>query len=113
MGVIGINAGWAIGFLVPTLVITGPVESFRYVLGENGTYNGTFPNDWRNEKRWSQNITQQAMGEVAKQMTVLFTSFSAVCALLFFLIMIVVRDSPMNPPSGASRKQFEEVDDRR
>ena len=110
---IGINAGWAVGFLVPTLAITGPVESFRSVLGDNGTFNGTFPNDWRNEEKWSQNITQLAMGEVTEQMTLIFTSFAAVCALLFFSIVVVVRDSPPNPPSGASRKQNKAVNDRR
>ena len=113
IGVIGYEAGWAVGFLVPPLIITGPVESFRYLTGENGTFNGAVPTDWRDESRWSQNVTNGAMREVADQITVLFTSFAGVCVFLFLLVLIVVRDSPMHPPSRSYRRQTEQIENRR
>ena len=53
MGVFGNQLGVALGFLIPPLIITGPIQAFKGLNnGKNGTFNGTFPPDFRNADRW-------------------------------------------------------------
>ena len=53
MGVFGNQLGVALGFLIPPLIITGPIQAFKGLNnGRNGTFNGTFPPDFRNSDRW-------------------------------------------------------------
>ena len=114
VGVIAYKLGFSTGYLAPALVIIGPVESFRTISSDTGlTFNGTFPSDWRNTSKWSHNVTKQATSEVSDQITLLFTTFAGVCVLLFILILTVVRDAPINPPSRACRRQTEVVQKRR
>ena len=55
VGVFGNQVGIALGFLIPPLIITGPVSSYQGVSNQkNGTFNGTFPIDFRNIDRWSE-----------------------------------------------------------
>ena len=112
IGVIGYQLGWAVGFLIPPLIIIGPVEAYRGVAHANGAYYGTFPSDWRNETQWS-NVTKAATDEVSHQILVLFSSFSVVCVVLFGLISIIARDNPTHPANKANRRQSKIVESRR
>ena len=65
-GVFGNQLGVALGFLIPPLIITGPIKSFSGISdGKNGTFSGTFPGDWRNSSRWE--VTEKATDEVTAQ----------------------------------------------
>ena len=105
LGVIGYQSGWAFGFLIPPLVITGPIETFKNVSG----FNGTFPEDWKNAEKWDSlfpwNITQQATNEVQNQIMILFVSFTGICILILVIMIFLVTDGPKLPPSRAFRRQ--------
>jgi len=88
LGVIGYQSGWAFGYLIPPLVIAGPIKTFENISG----FNGTFPEDWKNSEKW--NSTEQATEEVKNQIMILFVSFTAVCIIIFLIMIFLVTDGP-------------------
>ena len=107
-GVFGNQLGVALGFLIPPLIIAGPIESFRGVANPseevNGTdtiYDGTFPDDWRNETHWS-GVTEAATSEVTNQIRLLFFTFAGICVFLLLLVVLLFQDKPPKPANRAS-----------
>ena len=95
----------ALGFLIPPVVIKGPVKTFRDIISpQNRTFNGSFPQHWRDEK-WG-NASDSAVSEVTSQVNFLNVRFAAFCSILFFLIVLVFEDRPPKPPSKASLERF-------
>ena len=107
LGAIGYESGWAFGYLISPLVITGPIKTFENISG----FNRTFPEDWKNSEKW--NLTAQATDEVKNQIMILFLSFTAVCVLVFLIMIFLVTDGPKLPPSRASHLQSLSVEQRR
>ena len=102
-GVSGNQLGVALGFIIPSLIIAGPVNSFRGISNEEDeTFGGSFPNDWRNETHW--NVTEAATNEVTTQIRLLFFPFAGICVMLFFVILFLFQDKP---PKPANRAQME------
>ena len=99
LGVIGYQSGWAFGYLIPPLVITGPIETFKNISG----FNGTYPEDWKNTEKW--NLTEQATEEVKNQIMYMFVSFTGICILVLVIMIFLVTDGPKLPPSRAFRRQ--------
>lgn len=103
IGVFGNQLGVALGFLIPPMIIYGPVESFRGVpTGKNGSYDGSYPDNWRNDTRWTETVTESAIVEVTSQIRYLFISFAVLCVSLFVLVLVLFKDKPVRPANRAS-----------
>ena len=90
LGVIGYQSGWAFGFLIPPLVITGPIKTFETIPG----FNGSYPADWKDSDQWSNNVTEQATVEVRNQILAMFISLACFCTIVFIIMIILVKDGP-------------------
>ena len=74
IGYIGFEVGSALGFLVPSKILTGPVEAFKNIT--NGTEK-SYPEDWTNATIYGGLIVEKAVQEVTDQLTIQYSVIAA------------------------------------
>ena len=92
IGVFGNQLGVAFGFIIPPLIIMGPIDVFN----ENGSY----PSDWSNIEHYP-NQAPQAIHVVSNQIWNLSMVIAVMSTISFLSVVFLFKKEPLYPPSVA------------
>ena len=103
IGVFGNQLGVAIGFVIPPLLVPGPVDVFFS--------NGSYPSDWSDIDRYPDQAPE-AIEVVSEQIGILSITFAVMCSVSLLSIIFFFKNEPLHPPSVAeSNRRIEEANE--